>query len=100
MAPNRFGCVNQLTSGRWKARYQIPGTWRQVCRTFDTNRLAERWLRDERARVAAPHAVAGPVAGGQVDVADRSGPVTLNVWSEQWLDELSHLRPSSKARAR
>jgi integrase len=74
---SQFGQVRRLPSGRWQARYTVPGTDRRQAApfTFDTRMDAEAWLKTvrtdmHRGRWSAP-------------VED----VTLGAYAERWLTE-------------
>jgi integrase len=89
MAPNRRGSVRQRGT-RWQARLQLPDG-REVSATLPTKREAERWLRDQFA--ARERASQGATS------REAAGTPTLAEWSQTWLADLTHLRPSSYARA-
>lgn len=85
-----YGTVDQLRSGRWRARYRDPATGRQLSGgTFPTRADAERWL-----------------AGAQVDQArgawvdPRAGAVTLADHAAQWLAQHTGLRETSRSEYR
>lgn len=43
----RFGNVEQLPSGRWRARYLVAGEWHNAPRTFFDQYQAQDWLDDQ-----------------------------------------------------
>jgi len=82
MPPTRRGSVRQRGES-WQARWQAPdGTTHSS--THPTERAAERWLR----RLI-----------GESEKPATSSTYTFEEWAEIWLNDLTHLRPSSLARA-
>jgi integrase len=79
-----FGSIRRLPSGRYQARYTIPGTDRLVAApiTYQTRLDAETWLSTQRADLAR---------GTWKQPGDRS-PITLGEYAERWLLE-RNLRP-------
>jgi integrase len=72
--------------GRWNAVIDLPraigGPRRQVTRTFDTRREAQRWLAETATGVAG---TAGTILG-----------LLVRDWATTWLDQRSDLRPSTR----
>jgi len=74
---SQFGQTRRLPSGRWQARYTLPGTEQRMNapHTFDTKLDAEAWLKTvrtdmHRGRWSAP-----------------AEDVTLGAYAERWLTE-------------
>ena len=71
-----FGSIDQLPSGRWRARYRLDdGTWRNAPHTFDGVRAAESWLARER----------GEILGGRDRDPDPGSRVRFGDYAEEWL---------------
>lgn len=83
---SEFGQVRKLPSGRWQARYRLPGTdkWANGPGTFDTKQDARGWLTGVRADMLR----------GQWQPADRR--TTLATYAGQWLEH-RQLRPRTEA---
>jgi integrase len=72
-----FGNVQQLASGRWRARYCLEdGTYRNAPRTFDGVRAAEAWLAAERGAI---------LKGRDRDPEPPGAHVTFAEYAEEWL---------------
>lgn len=85
MAPKRTGNVRPR-GNRWQARLQRPDG-STTSATFTTEGEAEAWITAE----TPPEMPSAPSAS--------SALITFAIWVALWLDQLTHLRPSSKARA-
>jgi len=81
-----FGTIDQLPSGRHRARYPGPGG-RDVGATFATRKDAERWLTAAKA---------DQDRGVWLD--PRAGRVTLASFARDWLARRSDLRPTTRAK--
>lgn len=79
------GWITKTSSGRWKARLAISGAGTRN-RTFDRKVDAERWLRNEQARL---------------DRAEWTDPrlarTAFSEWATGWLDTRRHLKPKTLA---
>lgn len=76
-----FGQVRKLPSGRWHARYTVPGTERDLVNaptTFDTKGDAETWLSTVRADLAR---------GVWQAPRPKAKPLTFAAYAERWLAE-------------
>ena len=78
------GSLDQLPSGRWRARYRAPGRGR-VSATFRRKGDASLWLRTELARLNR---------GNWVD--PNAGLVAFGEFVERWTPTRRHLRPSTQ----
>jgi integrase len=85
---SQFGSVRRLPSGRWQARYTIPGTDRVVTApiTFDGKGDAETWLSVQRADLAR----------GTWKPPSRRRALTLGEYAERWHAERD-LKPRTAA---
>lgn len=71
----QFGSVRKLPSGRWQARYRLPGGQRVAAPThFASKGDASRWLASVEAGLAK---------GGWIDPA--AGKVRLSEFADEWL---------------
>lgn len=71
----QFGSVRKLPSGRWQARYRLPGGQRVAAPTHFANKGdASRWLASVEAGLAR---------GGWIDPA--GGKVRLSEFADEWL---------------
>jgi integrase len=90
MAPSkkrRFGCVRQLPSGRWQVRYRGPdGRDHPAPSTFETKRLAERFLALAEADIAQGRWI-----------APQASRTTVGEWAEEWFAAST---PTLKAKTR
>ena len=79
MGRSSFGTVEKLPSGRYRARYAVPGSrpkvWVKASTTFAAKKTAESWLR--RQSVQVEDGVVRPET-----VATRT---TLGEYAEQWI---------------
>jgi integrase len=90
-----FGQVRKLPSGRYRARYTIPGTrqqWVNAPRTFTTKDAAEVWLAQQRVDLEAGDGRPRPSASR----------VTLSDYAAQWVRTRrgakgGPLRPATRA---
>ncbi len=80
------GWIRRLDSGRYQARYRSPDG-RTRARTWDRRVDADRWLRQELARVDR---------GDWIDPA--AGKVTLVDWVASWESSRLHIRDSTRER--
>ena len=80
---SRFGSLRKLPSGRWQARFTLPGTDRMVTApmTFTAKIDAETWLATQRADLARGQWRPAPVRA-----------LTFREYAERWLQE-RNLRP-------
>ncbi len=80
--------IDRRSNGRYRARYQAPDKrWRS--RTFDRRLDAQRWLRDELAKVDRAEWV-----------DPKAGRATFGSVAERWMAARVSLRESTKARDR
>jgi hypothetical protein len=88
---SRFGQVRKLPSGRFQARYTIPGTDRRTAApmTFQSKLDAETWLSVQRADLAR----------GTWKPPTPRRPLTLAEYADRWLTERD-LRPCTVAHYR
>lgn len=86
MSRRPFGAIDQLPSGRHRARYPGSGG-RDLTATFATRRDAERWLTAAKA---------DQDRGVWLD--PRAGRVTLASFARDWLARRSDLRPTTRAK--
>src|SRR6266536_4678149 len=88
---SRFGSIRKLPSGRYQARYVIPGTERTVNApmTYTTKQDAETWLTTQRADLAR----------GTWKPPTARRPLTLSEYAERWLAERD-LRPRTASHYR
>jgi integrase len=88
---SQFGSVRRLPSGRFQARYTIPGTDTVVTApmTFTTKQDAETWLAVQRADLAR----------GTWKPPDKRKPLLVGEYAERWLTE-RNLRPTTAAHYR
>jgi integrase len=88
---SRFGQVRKLPSGRFQARYTIPGTDRRTAApmTFQSKLGAETWLSVQRADLAR----------GTWKPPTPRRPLTLAEYADRWLTERD-LRPCTVAHYR
>lgn len=91
-----FGTVAQTKSGRWRARYSIPGTvpqrWVNAGATFATKKDAELWLARQRTELA----------DGVLRPKALASEVTFRQYATRWIDERRNsrgepLRPATRA---
>lgn len=91
-----FGQVAELTSGRWRARYTIPGAvprrWVNAGITFATKRDAELWLARQRTELA----------DGILRPRALASEVTFRAYTSRWIEERRNsrgepLRPATRA---
>lgn len=90
----RFGTVDQLPSGRWRARYTYLGRRYKAPETFSNERKANKWLTDEETLIDA-HMWTSPV-----ERAKRDARVTVRVDQavKHWIDSAGDLATSSRTR--
>ncbi len=89
-----FGQVTKLPSGRYRARYTVPGqhqTWVNAPTTFDRKRDADDWLARQRA----------DIVDGVVRPKTVASRVTFREYATTWLEERRNsrgepLRPSTR----
>ena len=80
------GWIRRAGSGRYQARYRTPDG-RTRSNTFERRRDAERWLRDELARIDR---------GDWID--PNAGTVTFAEWANRWMTTRLHIRDSTRER--
>ena len=85
MARRPWGNARKLPSGRWQARYQVQGTWRNAPETFRTKSLADSWLAATRTDLER---------GNWIDPS--AGKVHLAAYAQGWLAAWPELRPRTK----
>jgi integrase len=95
MGRSSFGSVEKLPSGRYRARYAVPGTrpivWVKAPMTFSTKKAATSWLAKERVDLEEQR-TRPEVAATRVTVGD---------YCDQWIDTRRSstggpLRPQTK----
>ena len=80
------GWIRKAASGRYQARYRIPGG-RTRSRTFERHKDADRWLRHEVALI------------DRSDWIDpHAGTMTIAEWSDRWMAIRLHIRDSTRER--
>jgi integrase len=85
VARRPWGNVRKLPSGRWQARYQVQGVWRNAPETFRTKGLADGWLAATRTDLER---------GTWID--PEAGKVPLMDYAAHWLAGRPDLRPRTK----
>ena len=85
MARRPWGNARKLPSGRWQARYQVQGRWRNAPETFRTKSLADSWLAATRTDLER---------GNWIDPS--AGKVHLTAYAQGWLAARPELRPRTK----
>ena len=85
MARRPWGNARKLPSGRWQARYQVQGRWRNAPETFRTKSLADSWLAATRTDLER---------GNWIDPG--AGKVHLTAYAQGWLAARPELRPRTK----
>ena len=82
------GSIQKLTdrpNRPWRVRYRREG--RQVSKSFATKTAAQRWLRDELSKRDR----------GEEWLDPKAGEITVEAWSERWLDGLTDAKPKTIA---
>jgi integrase len=85
---SRFGSIQRLPSGRYRARFTLPGTeqWINAPVTFDARIDAETWLATQRADLAR---------GTWKPATQQPAVLTFGEYSRRWLDH-RELRPRTR----
>ena len=84
MARRAFGSIDQLQSGRWRARYR-DGAGRAHSRVFKTKTDASAFLATIETDL---------LRGDWND--PRLTGVPVRVWAEQWFETTAHLKPKTR----
>ena len=81
-----FGTIDQLPSGKWRARYTVNGRQRSAPKTFRLQKQAELWLAAKRLDIE-----------NKADIPGEQKNETVAVWAERWLSSKLNLKPKTKA---
>lgn len=92
----KFGSIEQLPSGKWRARYTGPdGAAHKAPITFFDSDDAAAWLKGERKLIEFD-AWSPPKQRAEQKQQNTTPAYTLGSWLEQWLETQSHiLKPST-----
>ena len=92
----KFGSIEQLPSGKWRARYSGPdGSAHKAPTTFFDYDDAAAWLKGERKLIEFD-SWSPPKQRAEQKQHDTAPAYTLGSWLEQWLETQSHiLKPST-----
>lgn len=88
----RFGSVDQLKSGQWRARYSHKGKRYTARKTWTEKKYAQRWI-DREAELIDLGTWSDPDLRAAKDAALE---VTINQAVDQWISNIGHLAQSSR----
>ncbi|MCI6583444.1 MAG: site-specific integrase [Mobiluncus sp.] len=91
MKRSRFGNIQKLPSGRYRARFKLRGEWINAPQTFPLKTPAELWLAQQQTAIALGIWVDPRVAKAEAEakaIKKRKGGKLFKDWADEYLEKL------------